>query len=304
MNRLVRPLATLVILMATCAMASTPISDRLSAKTSHTQALSLPEGRLAYEDSGHDGPIVLCIPGLGDTRGQFRLFAPALVASGYRVVTVDPPGQGDSDATFSSYTASAVGDDMLALVDHLQAPVYLIGNSFGGAAAAWIAAKRPDQVRGLVFLDAFLRDPPVSFFQKTALQVALHGPWAIAVWTHYYKSLFIGHPPRDLAEYSAALAASLERPGYLEAMRAMAFSTKADVEARLKDIRAPVLAIAGTDDPDFESPEGEVDWIVQTMHGEKRMIQHAGHYPHLEDAEEVAAAVHDFIGRTRTEQVR
>jgi len=39
-------------------------------------------GALAYDDSGGQGPVVLCVPGMGDLRTQYRFLAPRLAAAG------------------------------------------------------------------------------------------------------------------------------------------------------------------------------------------------------------------------------
>jgi len=57
-----------------------------------TQFLNLPGGQIAYDDTGGTGPLVICVPGLGDVRQQYRFLAPRLVAAGFRVVTIDLPG--------------------------------------------------------------------------------------------------------------------------------------------------------------------------------------------------------------------
>jgi hypothetical protein len=42
------------------------------------------EGRIAYDVQG-EGPLVICVPGMGDLRSVFRFTVPALLAAGYRV---------------------------------------------------------------------------------------------------------------------------------------------------------------------------------------------------------------------------
>ena len=88
--------------------------EGISSNISHMKTFKLEKGIMAYEDSftkenSIKSPVILCIPGMGDTRGQFRLLAPKLAAHGFRVIVVDPRGQGDSDATFGHYSASVVG---------------------------------------------------------------------------------------------------------------------------------------------------------------------------------------------------
>lgn len=259
--------------------------------------IDLGEGRMAYEDSVSGSETIICIPGMGDTRGQFREIAPLLMAEGFRLIVVDPRGHGDSDATFSKYSASAIGEDLIKLIDSLHTDVYLVGNSSGGASATWAAAERPEKVKAVIFLDAFLRDHPLGFFQRVALELSLRGPWAVAAWTSYYKSLFIGNPPQDQGTYTASLAESLRKDGHIAVLRTMAFSSKSDVEARLKDVHQPVLAIAGSKDPDFPAPEEEVNWILSMVKGEKFMVDGAGHYPHLEQAKPLAFRIGEFVNQ-------
>jgi len=62
-----------------------------------TQHLRLSDGTLAFDDQG-EGPLVLCVPAGGDLRSEYRFLTPQLVAAGYRVVTMDIRGQGESSA--------------------------------------------------------------------------------------------------------------------------------------------------------------------------------------------------------------
>ncbi len=45
-----------------------------------TQFLKLQNGQIAYDDSGK-GPLVICIPSMGDLRGEYRFLIPQLVAA-------------------------------------------------------------------------------------------------------------------------------------------------------------------------------------------------------------------------------
>src|SRR3954463_7847098 len=103
-----------------------------------TQTLERPEGRIGYDVTG-DGPLVVCLPGMGELRSSYRFTVPALVAAGFRVATMDLRGHGDSDATFTAYDDVAAGQDALALVEHLGGPAVLVGNSMAAGGAVWAA---------------------------------------------------------------------------------------------------------------------------------------------------------------------
>ena len=105
-------------------------ADQPSATTpSSTQFLKLPGGQIAYDDTGGTGPLVICVPGLGDMRQQYRFLAPRLIAAGFRVVTMDLPGHGESSVDWPDYSPAIVGADIVAMIRHLGASkAFIIGN--------------------------------------------------------------------------------------------------------------------------------------------------------------------------------
>jgi hypothetical protein len=54
-----------------------------------TRFLSVAGGRIAYDDDGGAGKLVVLIPGLGDRCETYRFLRPLLSAAGYRVVTAE-----------------------------------------------------------------------------------------------------------------------------------------------------------------------------------------------------------------------
>jgi pimeloyl-ACP methyl ester carboxylesterase len=102
---------------------------------SPTEYLQRAHGRIAYDVAG-EGPLVICVPGMGDLRSVYRFLAPHLIERGYRVATMDLCGHGDSDATFDAYDDVAAGTDLIALAGHLGGPAVMVGNSMGAGAAA------------------------------------------------------------------------------------------------------------------------------------------------------------------------
>lgn len=261
-----------------------------------TTWLPRPEGRIAYDMAG-TGPLVVCVPGMGELRSSYRRTVPALVAAGCTVVTMDLRGHGDSDATFSRYDDVAAGGDVVALLEHLGAPAVLVGNSMGAGAAAWAAAERPDLVTGLVLLGAFVRNPPTGALTALAFRAAMAGPWAPRVWSAYLPTLYPGRRPEDFAEHRAEIAASMRRPGHGRAFRRTTRTSHAPVEARLAEVRAPALVVMGERDPDFADPAAEARWIADRLHGEVVLVPGAGHYPQVEEPDAVNPAVVDFARR-------
>ena len=259
--------------------------------------LARPEGRIAYDITG-DGPLVVLVPGMGDLRSTYRFLVPDLVAAGLTVVSVDLRGHGDSDVGFGSYGDVETAEDLAALLDELATPAVVVGNSMGAGAAAYLAAERPELVRGLVLLGPFVRNGHVSVVQRILMRVALARPWIGAAWRSYVPSLYAGRRPEDLADHVAEISASLKRPGYASAFATLARTLDHDpVEHRLADVRTPTLVVMGALDPDFPDPEAEARWIARTLGGEVVMVPDAGHYPQAQRPDVVGPAVAGFVTR-------
>ena len=254
-----------------------------------------PYGVLAYDDQG-SGPLIVAVPGLGDLRQSYRWLTPRLVAAGYRVVTLDPRGQGDSSARWPDYSPGALGDDISALIEHLgSGPAVVIGNSYGGGAAVQTAAQTPSLVARLVLIGAFVRDPKITVVQRLLLSVMFHGPWKISAWLLYFGTLFKSGKPGDDVAYRVRLRANLRQPGRFKALQAMLGESRAPIEARLGQVQTPTLVMMGQSDPDFSDPAGEADFIARALNGEVVLIPGAGHYPQAECPDVTAEAILKFL---------
>jgi len=183
------------------------------------QMLDRPGGRIAYDVRG-DGPLVVCVPGMGELRSVYRFTVPTLAAAGLRVATMDLRGHGDSDATFASYDDVAAGSDVLALIERLGGPAVVIGNSMGAGAGVWAAAEQPGQVAGLALVGPFVRNPKINPVMQQAFRLAMSGPWAVRAWLSYLPRLYPSRKPGDFAGHLASLRESMRRPGHAKAFAA------------------------------------------------------------------------------------
>lgn len=105
---------------------------------------------------GEGPPRIVLIHGLVmDSHASYYLsIAPALAARG-GVLLYDLRGHGRSEQPPTGYTMADMVDDLVALLDAAgaNAPVVLVGNSWGGQIAMRAAAAHPDRVRALVLID-------------------------------------------------------------------------------------------------------------------------------------------------------
>jgi pimeloyl-ACP methyl ester carboxylesterase len=265
-----------------------------SATSTSTRYLTRPGGRIAYDMDGA-GPLVLLVPGMGDLRSTYRFLAPSLREAGYRVVTTDLRGHGDSDTTFAAYGDVETSSDILAIVDELGGPAVIVGNSMGAAAAVLVAAERPELVRGLVLIGPFVRNGKVSTAQRLLTRLAMVPIWAASAWRSYLPKLYAGRRPVDFEAYRTRVIDSLHLPGHARAFSRTTRISHDPAEARLGDVRAPVLVVMGEQDPDFPEPRAEAEWIARTLHGEAVLVPEAGHYPQSQRPDLTAPAVLQFI---------
>ncbi|GHJ07465.1 hydrolase [Micromonospora humidisoli] len=276
------------------------MTDARSSARPPTRYLHRPEGRIAYDLQG-DGPLVVLVPGMAELRSSYRFLAPALAAAGYTVATTDLRGHGDSDTTFASYGDPETASDVSALIDELGRPAVIVGNSLAAGAGIIVAAEHPGQVRGLVLIGPFVRNPRQAPGMRALFHLLTSPLWVAAVWKAYLPTLYAGAKPADFAEYRAAVVAKLRQPGHGAAFSRTARQTDhRPAEARLTEVDTPVLVVMGERDPDFTDPAAEAAWIGETLHGEVVMVPDAGHYPQSQQPERTTGAVLDFLTRIST----
>ena len=253
-------------------------------------------GRLAFEVAG-DGPLVVCSPGMGDSRDAFAPLASALVANGYRVACLDLRGHGDSSAAFARYGDEATADDLLTVVEALGGtPAVLAGASLSGGAAVIAAGRRPDLVRGLVLIGPYLRNG-MGATGRAILHAALARPWGPAVWRMAAAKLWPGLGA-GARERAAASAASLSRPGRWAAFHKTSASDHSVVAPWIARARAPVLVVMGDADPDWKDPLSEARWVASNFaDAETITVTGAGHAPMLERPAIVGPALLAFLSR-------
>lgn len=263
-----------------------------------TTMLQTKGGRVAYEVYGSGGSPIVAVPGIGDTRANYRLLGPRLAEAGYILHAMDLRGHGDSDVGFGSYTPEDIGDDIVALLEAQDLrDAVLIGNSIGGAAIAH-AAVRTDRVSRLVLLNGFVRDMPADRWMRPLVPLLFGGPWGRWLWGMYRASLHKIRPS-DFDANHAEVLANLAEPGRMRAVRAMLRASKASIAARLSEVSVPALIMMGSADPDFSDPAQEGRSQAEQLGGNNRVvvIDGAGHYPQIECPDQTARHILDFMPR-------
>ncbi|MDB9527736.1 alpha/beta fold hydrolase [Oscillatoria sp. CS-180] len=266
----------------------TPLSDRPIPTT--------------YAQQGQAQPPIVLLHGFDSSLLEFRRLVPPLAA--FRETwALDLLGFGFGDRTLvPDLTPAAIKQHIHSFWQHqIGQPVVLVGASMGGAAAIDFVLTYPDAVSHLVLLDSAglaagpamgrLMFPP---FDRWATGF-LKNPGVrrrISLQAYHDKTLVTPD-----AEVCAAL--HLECPSWSEALIAFTKSGGYNfLTKRITDIAPPTLIVWGRQDKilgtqdatRFEAliPDAQLIWIDE-----------CGHVPHLEKAQETAAAIQSWLNDAR-----
>jgi pimeloyl-ACP methyl ester carboxylesterase len=267
-----------------------------------------PGVKLEVLDWGGNGSLLLLLPGMGNTAHVFDDFALAF-NDRWHVVGLSRRGFGASTlppSSSASYTLSALGTDILRVLDHLNAPrAVLVGHSFAGEELTWLALEHPERVTALVYLDA-------------AYDRAAHGK--------EFAGASRPEPPTTAADfesaraYGAHLSRIMEMPVPLDEIvatfeldqrgRVVGPVQKADVITQMLSsivspdyarIQAPTLALYANADywPSDKAAvfAREREQLARQLPRARIItVDHAPHYLYLTHQEQVVRDIRDFLG--------
>jgi 3-oxoadipate enol-lactonase len=234
---------------------------------------------LHHRLDGPDGaPVVMFAHSLGTTLGMWDDQAAAL-AGRYCVLRYDQRGHGRSPAPPGPYTVDELAADAIALLDRLGIErVSFCGLSLGGAAGMALALRAPERLERLVLCCTGLEFLPREQWAERAATVRAQGMGAIApaVLQRWFTP---SADPAAVLRFDAMLRSSPPE-GYAACCAALAAH---DLRGRLGDVRLPVLAIAGEDDP--VTPPAKLEAIRDAIPGARlHVIASARHIVNVEHA--------------------
>lgn len=134
---------------------------------------------------------------------------PRLRAAGHTVIAPDLAGLGADKTPLSEVTLDRWRDDAVRAIDSAAEPVILVGHSRGGLIISAAAEARPERIRCLVYLTAFLlRDGEALFSVSTLdpasaltgnLQISADGVSATVRDAVIDEAFYAGCPAEDIA---------------------------------------------------------------------------------------------------------
>jgi pimeloyl-ACP methyl ester carboxylesterase len=134
--------AALLPFVLVTALAQTP------AREAHADLAGV---RLWYVDSGGKGTAVIFLHAATGSSRSWEYQLPTFTKAGYRVITYDRRGFGQSTVDPAGPQPGTGADDLLALANHLQLDrFHLVGTAAGGIVALDFALSFPGRLRSLV----------------------------------------------------------------------------------------------------------------------------------------------------------
>jgi pimeloyl-ACP methyl ester carboxylesterase len=203
--------------------------------------------RLEVLDWGGSEPAVVMLAGLGSTAHIFDDLAPQL-ADGFRTIGITRRGHGASSraADTATYVLDSLAADIRTVLDSLGIRrASLVGHSIAGAEITRFAARWPDRVEKLVYLDAahdfggldqlFAANP--SWPPPVTMRQGTHND-SLNSWRDWGK--------RDLWGYwSNALEVDRVRTSDADSFALRALNRETALQPKeYRSVRAPALALS------------------------------------------------------------
>ncbi|MEB2311780.1 MAG: alpha/beta hydrolase [Sorangiineae bacterium] len=273
--------------------------------------------RLFYAEHGEGAPVLL-LHGFPETHRSWDLQLPALAQAGYRAITPDLRGYGQTEAPKRGYDLDTLSRDVAELIEHAGAgKVSLVGHDWGGAVAWHVATRYPEKLDRLIVIDCphpvlmaralrsnlrqLRRSWYMFFFQLPELPERLLAARGGA----RLRSIFHEHPrPASIVD---ATAQALSQPGALRGplayyrtmfRRGIPDLVRGRFEEGYRPIELPVTVIWGDEDEALgtELIDGTERFAPDL---EVHIVKGAGHFVHQERPDEVNALLLAALARPR-----
>ncbi len=208
------------------------------------------------------------------------------------VICYDTRGHGSSSAPQGPYTLEQLGLDVIHLLDHLKIQTAsFCGISMGGLTGQWLAIHYPERFNHVVVCNTAAKIGQEQAWLERASLVREQGlkPIAATAASRWFTEPFIQNQTAIVKHLSNDLAAGSSE-GYASCCEALA---KADLRDQLKEIKVPVLIIAGTADPVTTVEDAE--FMLERIPNAQLAKINASHISNIEQPEIFKQIISDFI---------
>ncbi|HUA29355.1 MAG TPA: acetoin dehydrogenase dihydrolipoyllysine-residue acetyltransferase subunit [Streptosporangiaceae bacterium] len=257
--------------------------------------------KIRYAGAGQDGDVVLLIHGYGGDRNSW-LFLQEPLAAGRRVYALDLPGHGTSTKDVGDGSVDLLADAAAGVLDAVGVPggtAHLVGHSLGGAVAATVAARDPRRIGSLTLIapagfGAEINAGYLSGFAEAQTRRELK---PVVAQLFADESLVTRQLVDDLLAYKRLDGVDTALRSLLAALVGPDGATqRIDSAAAIAALNGvvPVTVIWGS--ADRVIPPAQAESVPGAT---RRLIDGAGHMPHMERAAQVQSAIEESIAAAR-----
>jgi pimeloyl-ACP methyl ester carboxylesterase len=220
--------------------------------------------RLSYTEYGSGPRVVVLTHAVMFTRRMHAPLARKLANAGYRVITLDLLGHGESDRPTESwrYSMPAFAEQTVALLDHLHVEKAVIGGtSLGANVSLEVSVAAPDRVHGVIAEMPVLDNAIIAglFTFAPLLMAARFVPMTVQA-----VSLVASLVPHGKQWVDVVTDTLKQRPAAMAALlHGVLFGRLAPPRATRRQISAPTLVIGHQGDPIH--PFGDADTLALDM---------------------------------------
>ncbi|GAA0235838.1 alpha/beta fold hydrolase [Haladaptatus pallidirubidus] len=182
-----------------------------------------------------DGPLIACTHGASMNHRMFNPQIQSLIAEGYRVLTWDVRGHGQSKPIGEEFSVSSVTDDLIALIDYLgYETAILIGHSFGGYVSQEFAFQSSERVDALVVIGATDITTLPSWLERLGLKLS---PSLFKVWPDGHLRTLVAENTAvtpEVQEYAAEASRQLSKEEFVIVWKAISTCLHEEPDYRIQ----------------------------------------------------------------------
>lgn len=253
---------------------------------------------LSIDDSGAGEPLVL-LHGLTATRRYVLQGSRLLLREGFRLVSYDARGHGESGAG-DGYEYPDLASDLVSVLDSRQIEsAVLIGHSMGAATAIRAALEQPGRVAGLVQItpayagSPYADEPALAYWDRLAGGLESGG-------VEGFMQAF--EPPADPRWRDAVVKFTRQRmerhrdPDALaEAVRVVPRSEAFDGLGRLAELDVPALVVGSRDDADPTHPLAVAREYAERLPRASLVVEDEGEPPLAWQGAQLSRAILEWL---------
>jgi 3-oxoadipate enol-lactonase len=248
---------------------------------------------IAYRvDGAAEGPVVVFSNSLGTDHRLWDSQMPA-VEDRFRVIRYEACGHGESDPPRGRVTIERLGQDLIALLDHLEVDrAAVCGCSLGGVIALWLCVHHPARMTRAVLANTGAKLGTDESWSARIAAVRAGGTAAVRdqVVGRFLTPEFRERDPVTTARIAGMIEAT-NADGYIAACEAL---RAADLRSDAKTVRVPVMIVGS--ERDQSTPPALARELHALIEGsELVMIPDAAHLSNVEQPRLFNAALVRFL---------